>query len=130
MIYKDVVKLISQKYASILLYLSEKSRRIWVATEAQALGYGRVAAVAAATGVSRPTVYAGLKELKLKPDVDIIDRKSGAGRKPNVTKNPKIISALEKLLEPATRGDPESELMWTCKSTQNLKSKFLIDPSI
>ena len=124
MIDKDVIKAISQKYTAISLYLSEKSRRIWVATEAQALGYGGVAAIAIATGVSRPTIYAGLRELDLKPDATVIDRKSGAGRKADVTKNPKIIFALKKLLDPATRGDPESALMWTCKSTQNLADQL------
>ena len=124
MIDTDVTKSIAKKYTAILPYLGERARRVWAANEARALGYGSISAVAVATGLSRPTIYAGLKELQLKPNTNIVDRNPGAGRKSLVTVNPNILSELEHILEPATRGDPESALMWTCKSTYNLAEEL------
>ena len=120
MISKDIINKISLKYTAISSYLSEKSRRIWSATEARSLGYGGISAVAVATSISRPTIHAGLNELDVKPENSMLDRKSGGGRKSILLKSPKLLSELECLLEPATRGDPESALKWTCKSVKNL----------
>ena len=118
MIHKDVITSIELKYKSVFHYLNEKGRRIWAASEAKTLGYGGVAAVAKATGISRTTIHVALLELD---EADAtVTRKSGGGRKPTIEKHPQILKELEKLLDPITRGDPESPLRWTCKSTDNL----------
>jgi len=101
--------------------LTERSRRLWAAAEAHALGYGGVAVVAAATGISRSTILRGLKEpargTRLPPDRV---RRPGGGRKPATIVDPTLKAALEALVDPVSRGDPESPLRWTCKSTRQL----------
>lgn len=124
MVNTDVIKQISMKYATLSPYLSEKGRRIWAATEAQSLGYGGISAIAAATGISRQTIHSGVHNVESGSIDSIRNRKPGGGRKSIVEKNPNILYDLENLLEPATRGDPESALRWTCKSTQNLSDEL------
>lgn len=116
---------IRDKYIILAPFLNEKSRRIWAAIEAQALGYGGISALAKATGLSRNTIKLGRKEVAssthgegLSKDVRI--RGSGAGRKKISQIDPTVVQDLEKLTEPYSRGDPMSPLRWTCKSTTNL----------
>jgi hypothetical protein len=113
---------VQKKYRQLGPYLDELDRRLWAAAEAEHLGYGGVSAVAAATGLSRTTVLAGQRELEQPaPGAGATRRrKPGAGRKRLDSVDPLLLEALEKLVEPETRGDPMRPLRWTCKSTQRL----------
>jgi len=113
---------LKQKFSTLFGYLDERQRRIAAAVEARSLGHGGVTAVALATGMSRPSIHKGLGELtQRKPGVPLgRSRKSGAGRKPLVERDPRIIEELDRLVDPDTRGDPMSPLRWTCKSTRQL----------
>lgn len=123
MIPDSVVKQIEIKYKHLNPFLNERSRRLWAATEASALGYGGILAIHRATGVSQNTIRAGLKELNTKstflPSPQQI-RKSGGGRKLVEEREPSIIEALDRLVEPSSRGEPECPLRWTCKSVNQL----------
>jgi len=116
-------KIVEQKYSALLPIFDERSRRLWAAAEAKALGRGGISLVSKATGISRTTIHQGIKELSqpspLKTESSRI-RSKGGGRKPIASANPDILAALESLVEPSARGDPESPLRWTCKSTRNL----------
>jgi len=117
---KSALKL---KLAGVLPHLNEKQRRILAAAEAQALGYGGIQQISEITGISRPTLYRGLKDLEEADDkkVDISRvRGPGGGRKKVSDEQPELLVALEELIEPSTRGDPESPLRWTCKSVRTL----------
>lgn len=114
---------IRAKYNAISACLNEKALRIWVASEAKDLGWGGVTAVACATGISRSTIHLGLKEIENKsPDNKI--RRTGGGRKKLTESFPKLLNDLELLIDPVTRGDPESSLRWTCKSTRKLAEEL------
>lgn len=109
--------------------MDERMRRQWAATEALALGWGGVSAVAAATGLARNTVMAGVREVKHRrryPRTKVVDRIRGAGggRKPLTQTDPGLETALMALIDPATRGHPESPLRWTCKSTSKLAEEL------
>ena len=110
---------LGQKLAAILPHLNERQRRLLLAAEAQTLGRGGIARVARATGVSRPTIYRGLADLAQPSSTDRV-RQAGGGRKRSRDRDPALVAALETLVEPTTRGDPESPLRWTCKSTRKL----------
>jgi Rhodopirellula transposase DDE domain len=114
---------IREKYQVVGDVLDERGRRVWAAAEARSLPFGGVSLVARATGLSRTTVHAGMRELNDGQRKTIgagRSRKAGGGRKPLTYHNPDLLRALEKLVEPRTRGDPESPLRWTCKSTRHL----------
>src|SRR5262245_43536646 len=100
--------------------MDERLRRRWAATEALALGHGGITAVAAATGLARNTIHAGILELRTPAQDDGRVRRPGAGRKPLTATDPGLLDALDRLIDPLTRGDPMSPLRWTCKSTRNL----------
>jgi len=120
----EIVKWIGMKYQGILPTLNERSRRRWGAVEAQSLGRGGVCAVAAATGLSRTTIYAGLRDLRQGGDLPTAHiRRSGGGRKTLTSTDPGLMAALGSLLEEATRGDPETPLLWTCKSVRRLAAE-------
>ena len=114
--------------------LDERQRRLLVAVEAKVLGRGGVSAVAAATGVSRSTIMAGLDELELMELVDqaapvrpaplIRMRRAGAGRKKIEVKDETLVTDLLALVDPLTRGDPQSALRWTCKSLRTLAEQL------
>lgn len=96
---------------------------MWAANEALALGHGGVSAVARATGLSRTTIHAGMAELTNPSDPPLEEgrvRRPGGGRKRLTDKDPGLMEALNRLVDPVTRGDPESPLRWTCKSTTKL----------
>jgi len=115
---------IQHKYQLLGEIFDERERRLWAAVEASELGRGGVSAVARATGLSRTTIYQGLEELGQRPAKGRLGRErvraAGGGRKRLTEKDPQILSCLEQLVEPATRGDRESPLRWTCKSTRQL----------
>jgi hypothetical protein len=116
---------IKSRYRGLAPLMDERMRRQWAATEAQTYGRGGVSAVSGATGMSRNTIRKGLFELaarKKNPRVPVATRirKKGGGRKRLTETDPGIAQALDRLIEPDTRGDPMSPLRWTCKSTMNL----------
>lgn len=119
---KDAIKI---KLSVVLPHLNEKQRRILAAAEAQTLGYGGIQKISEITGISRPTLYRGLQDLQKTSGkaVDILRvRNPGGGRKKISEGQPDLLVALEALVEPSTRGDPESPLRWTCKSVRDLAS--------
>jgi hypothetical protein len=123
------IERIRVKFRALDAVLDERSRRQWAATEAREYGYGGVTAVASATGLARDTIAAGIRELTyraLHPDEPVAERlrQSGAGRKLLTEAEPTLMAALEALVEPLTRGDPESPLRWTCKSTRRLAAEL------
>ncbi len=94
---------------------------MWAGTEARALGRGGIAVVTRATGLARNTIVRGLAEIRQKPALAPTRvRRAGGGRKRLTVLVPGLAAALEALVEPVTRGDPESPLRWTCKSTRRL----------
>jgi hypothetical protein len=119
---------VSQRYNLIEWALDERLRRLIFAAEAKVLGRGGVTTVAAATGISRRAIHAGLKELQLRqPGKEITIsrvRRPGAGRKSIAEFDTTLNADLELLVEPLTRGDPESPLRWTCKSLRILAQEL------
>jgi DDE family transposase len=116
---------ISTKYRALEPLMDERLRRHWAASEAQAYGWGGVRAVSRAIGMSPNTIRRGLEELldrQAHPEapVDVRIRQPGGGRKALIEVDPDLLDALEHLVDPVTRGDPESPLRWTCKSTTQL----------
>ena len=105
--------------------MDERARRLWAGTEAGALGYGGVAAVARATGMAISTVRKGRDEARAgaRPQ-DVIKVRRSTGKRPYEELHPEVWPALEKLIDPITRGDPESPLRWTCKSTVALAGEL------
>jgi len=115
------VEAIRERYAAVSPGLDERQRRLLVAAEALAYGRGGGVAVSRATGVSRRAIRAGIRELQAgesRPPGRV--RRPGGGRKSAVEKDPGLPAALERLIEPTSRGDPESPLRWTCKSLRKL----------
>ena len=125
MILKEQFKTIRLKYRDLFSFLNERTRRCWAAAEAKTIGYGGVSCVARATGLTRGTIHVGLRELSdgISFSSERI-RKTGGGRKTLTEKDPTLLSALNDLVEPVTRGDPESCLRWTCKSTPTLAAEL------
>ena len=111
---------IVEKYAAVEAFLDERGRRIWAATESRAIGYGGDALVSDATGLSRPTIRKGRGELESGGAERGRIRRAGAGRPGIKQSQPGIKQALEKLVDPVTRGDPQSPLRWTSKSRAKL----------
>jgi hypothetical protein len=116
---------IAMKYLSLAPMMDERMRRQWAASEARAYGWGGVRAVSGAIGMSPNTIRRGLAELldrQAHPGapVDLRIRRPGGGRKALTENDPDLLDALEHLVDPVTRGDPESPLRWTCKSTTQL----------
>jgi DNA-binding phage protein len=120
---------IAEKYASIKPYLNEKTQRIWAATEARAIGWGGVSEVARATGLSRTTIHQAIATLdhpstQRQAEVTLSIRQAGGGRKLLSETDPELVRDLQALLESSTRGDPESPLLWTTKSTIHLAEEL------
>jgi len=111
-------KSIARKYTAMKWELTERGRRVWVATEARALGYGGIRLIHRATGIDTKTIMAGLYEIshprEKAPEGRI--RRCGGGRKKLVAHDPALARDLEGVVEPDERGDPESSLRWTTKS--------------
>ena len=111
---------IVEKYAAVEAFLDERGRRIWAAAESRAIGHGGDALVSDATGLSRPTIRKGRREIESGDTLPGRIRRPGAGRPGIEQSQPGIKQALEKLVDPLTRGDPQSPLRWTCKSRAKL----------
>jgi len=113
-----------RKYQVLRGLFNERERRLWAAVEASELGRGGISMVARARGLSRNTIYQGLGELRHREAGSDLRRdrirSAGGGSQRLTEKDPDILTRLEQLVEPTTRGDPESPLRWTCKSTRQL----------
>ena len=112
----------ADKLALVLPHLDERQRRVLLGAEARAMGRGGISAVARAAGVSEPTVSKAARELEQPGQAPPAGRvrRPGGGRKRLSETDPGLVEALEALVDPATRGDPESPLRWTSKSTREL----------
>jgi len=113
---------IRQRYQALAGVVDERVRRLMVAAESLAIGRGGQVVVARATGVSRTTIQQGIREVQ-RPEVRVGKgriRRSGGGRKAMVVIDPALRDDLDRLVEPTSRGDPESPLRWTCKSVRKL----------
>src|SRR3954467_12153826 len=127
---------IRQRYEALQSFLDERGRRLWASAEAKAAGYGGIAAVAQVTGLAPSTIRRGLKDpADHSPLPPGRPRRPGAGRqaprgrrgggrKPSVETDPQLRPALEALVEPTARGDPEAPLRWTCKSLRRLADQL------
>jgi len=113
---------VRQKYEVLAPLLHEKARRRWAAVEALSLGRGGISTVAEATGLSRPTIRKGIAELqRTPPDGDESTIRAPGGGRPSLSTTDRLLLRdLKHLVDPTTRGDPMSPLLWTCKSTRNL----------
>ncbi len=123
----ESIELIRHKFAALRPFMDERMRRLWAAAEAIALGRGGVTAVAAATGISRTTIARGVHEQQRsgrgeEPSPRL--RRPGGGRKAIVAHDAALLHDLETLVDPVTRGDPQSPLRWTCKSTRRLAAEL------
>ena len=124
----QVISRIRRKYRSLSPEMDERLRRQWAAAESREIGWGGISAVSQATGMSRTTITAGVRELELSKKERVIEanriRRPGGGRKSLRETDPGLIAVLESLIEPSTRGDPELPLRWTCKSTRRLADEL------
>ena len=112
---------VRQKFLGLRRSLDERGRRLWAATEARALGRGGPTLVARATKLSRSTIGIGLRELRDGGAAPVGRvRRCGGGRQPLIQTQPKLCAVLDRLVEPTSRGDPETPLRWTCKSVRRL----------
>jgi transposase len=121
----EILTGIEERFKRLRGVLDERSRRLLVAAESEAMGPRGISTVARATGVSRQVIRQGIAELKqaaVLPERRI--RRSGGGRKSAVKLDPSLKADLEELLESTTRGDPESPLRWTCRSVRNLEAEL------
>src|SRR6266487_218774 len=123
--------MLKDKVTKVLSILNERQKRLYLAMEAEDIGHGGVLLLSKASNVSRKTIIKGKKELRdlsqkdvaeLSEDIMLVDRirKEGGGRKKVKESNPALMNVLELMLEPVTRGHPESVLKWTCLSTRTL----------
>jgi transposase len=120
---------LARRFNLLKPWLDERTRRLWAAAESGAIGRGGISLVARVSGVSRRAIHQGWAELQQTvagtektrgPRI----RRKGGGRKKTLAKNPTLLQDLERLVEPVTRGDPESPLRWTCKSVRHLADEL------
>jgi hypothetical protein len=118
---------VREKWRRLKHSMDERMQRLWAGAEAEVLGWGGVAAVSRATGLAISTVRKGRDEARanVRPPKDLVKvRRKGGGRPRHEVVHPELWPALEKLVNPTTRGDPESPLLWTCKSTHVLAAEM------
>lgn len=120
----ETENMVRKKFALLEPILDEQARRLWSAAEAQALGRRGISVVSRATGLSRTTIHQGVKDIVGLREKKALEgkriRAPGGGRKPISEHDPTLRQDIERLVQPTTRGDPESPLRWTCKSTRQL----------
>jgi len=127
----DLVESIKKRFERMRGSLNERGRRLFAATEALAIGWGGVAVVARATGIAPSTIGVGKAEVRAleesgAPTLPLNrSRRAGGGRKKLTDKDPTLLSDLERLVEPVTRGDPESPLRWTAKSIERITEELV-----
>jgi len=122
---------IRAKYERLRHAMGERVTRLWAAAEAEVLGHGGIAAVVEATGISKKRVRAGIRDLDemshnppAVPPREQRVRRPGAGRPSLIDTDPTLMEDLDALVDPVTRGDPESPLRWTCKSKEKLAAEL------
>jgi hypothetical protein len=119
---------IRRKFQALTVVMDERMRRQWAAAEAMELAWGGISCVARATGISRTTTLASIRELKVQESSQTLPnsgiRRSGAGRKLLLESDPQLWDVLDALVDPVTRGHPETPLRWTCKSTRKLAEEL------
>src|ERR1700726_23432 len=121
----DRIAGVRQRFMVLEPVLDEKSRRLLGGAESRAWGAGGISAISKYTGVSRQVIRQGLRELEQSPTHPAGRiRRPGGGRKRAKQKDPTLVADLEKLVDPTTRGDPESSLRWTCKSVRKLAEEL------
>jgi hypothetical protein len=127
----ETEKSVREKWCLLKATMNERARRLWAGAEAAAIGRGGVVAVARATGMAISTVRKGRDEVRAgaRPD-DVINVRRSTGKRPYEVAHPEVWPALEKLVDPLTRGDPESPLRWTCKSTHVLAAELFVQQGI
>jgi hypothetical protein len=122
------IERLRRKFGALSGVMDERLRRQWAATEALELCWGGVSTVAEATGMSRTTIAAGIRELRAQQTSDTPPspriRRPGGGRKHLLDSDLGLWAALDALVEPMTRGDPENPLRWTCKSVRRLAAEL------
>ena len=123
------IQRIESRYIALASLMDERMRRQWAAAEARSYGWGGLRAVSRATGISPTTIAVGRAELEARKDDPETPhesrlRKPGGGRRRLTTVDPDLAASLEKLVDPTTRGDPQSPLRWTCKSTTQLANEL------
>src|SRR5215211_2880396 len=111
-------------FAVLSPHLDERQRRLLAGAQARALGRGGIAMVARPSGMARSTVRIGTSEIDQGPELTRRARRPGAGRPKATVHDPGLLAALDALVEPTARGDPESPLRWTCKSTHKLADEL------
>ena len=123
---ESIISQIKEKYISINGVLNERSRRIWSAAEARSLGYGGQILVAQATGIHKNTILAGVREIEEGHNVCNLGRirEVGGGRRTNIQKDNSLQSDIANIVESSTRGDPESALLWSSKSTRKIAAEL------
>ncbi len=116
---------LKQKFRSVWSLLDERTRRLMAANEAVSLGFGGVSAVHLACGLSRRSIANGIREIQegVMPSPGRI-RRPGAGRKSITVSDPRLVAALEEMIDCQTRGDPQSPLRWICKSTRAIAKQL------
>jgi hypothetical protein len=119
------LRTLKQKVARLWPHLDERARRLFAASEAQQLGHGGVSLVSRACGLSRVTITKGLHELEAPPLPTGRVRRRGGGRPTLLDRDPDVADHLEALVDPLSRGDPESPLRWTTKSTRTLAAELI-----
>lgn len=115
-----IMKSLAKTYALLVPHLDERTQRLWCAAQAQSLGHGGITKVQKATGVSRPRITRGMRDLLAPALEQGTVRRSGGGRKRLTVGDPMLLADLDALIEPTKRGDPMRGLRWTCKSTRQL----------
>ena len=116
----QVAESVGRRYAVLRRHLDERQRRLMLGSEAAELGRGGIKMVAQATGAHPDTVARGVRELAGDPEPAVRVRAPGGGRKKLSESDPGLLAQLKALVDPETRGDPMSLLVWTTKSTRNL----------
>jgi Rhodopirellula transposase DDE domain len=119
----EIVEQIRSKFSALAPVLNERGQRLWAAAEARALGRGGISRVSEATGISHVTIRHGVAELASGPQEIVTphrSREAGGGRRKATAADPTLMADLLSLVESATRGDPESPLLWTSKSVRRL----------
>jgi hypothetical protein len=123
----EAESVVRKKWRLLEPTMDERARRLWAGTEADALGWGGVATVARATGLAISTVRKGRDEVRAGAHEDLVRvRRKGGGRRAFEVDHPDAWSRLEELVDPVTRGDPESPLRWTCKSLRTLSLEMFV----
>src|ERR671923_2740180 len=117
-------EMLAAKFGSVFPHLDERQRRLVMGAEARVLGHGGIRLVARAAGVREGTVSLGVAELESGAEPLGRARREGGGRKRAAEADPGLVPALLALVEPDQRGDPESPLRWTVKSTRNLAAEL------